>query len=111
MAICLHPYLIGVPHRIKGLDDALAYIAAHDGVWFATGERDRAGLARIGRDVLSEVHHPSFETAPRLLRPSIATAGLTGSPPADVEEHDAEPIEAAMIELNSRPTPPPSRPS
>jgi len=37
MAICLHPYLIGVPHRIKGLDDALAYIAAHDGVWFATG--------------------------------------------------------------------------
>ena len=38
MAICLHPYLIGVPHRIAGLDEALAYIAAHDGVWFATGE-------------------------------------------------------------------------
>jgi allantoinase len=38
MAICLHPYLIGVPHRIAGLDAALAYIRAHDGVWFATGE-------------------------------------------------------------------------
>jgi allantoinase len=38
MAICLHPYLIGVPHRIAGLDEALSYIAAHDGVWFATGE-------------------------------------------------------------------------
>jgi allantoinase len=37
MAICLHPYLIGVPHRIRGLDEALTYIAAHDGVWFATG--------------------------------------------------------------------------
>lgn len=37
MAICLHPYLIGVPHRIKGLDDAISYIAAHDSVWFATG--------------------------------------------------------------------------
>jgi allantoinase len=37
MAICLHPYLIGVPHRIGGLDEALSYIAAHDGVWFATG--------------------------------------------------------------------------
>src|SRR6266566_4141155 len=37
MAICLHPYLIGVPHRIAGLDEALGYIAAHDGVWFATG--------------------------------------------------------------------------
>jgi peptidoglycan/xylan/chitin deacetylase (PgdA/CDA1 family) len=38
MAICLHPYLIGVPHRIAGLDEARTYIAAHDGVWFATGE-------------------------------------------------------------------------
>jgi peptidoglycan/xylan/chitin deacetylase (PgdA/CDA1 family) len=38
MAICLHPYLIGVPHRIAGLDSALAYIRSHDGVWFATGE-------------------------------------------------------------------------
>ncbi|HJU16048.1 MAG TPA: polysaccharide deacetylase family protein [Stellaceae bacterium] len=37
MAICLHPYLIGVPHRIGALDSALAYIRAHDGVWFATG--------------------------------------------------------------------------
>jgi peptidoglycan/xylan/chitin deacetylase (PgdA/CDA1 family) len=37
MAICLHPYLIGVPYRIRGLDDAISYIAAHDGVWFATG--------------------------------------------------------------------------
>jgi allantoinase len=46
MAICLHPYLIGVPHRIKGLDDALSYITAHDGVWFATGEEIvRAWLA------------------------------------------------------------------
>jgi len=38
MAICLHPYLIGVPHRIAGLDSALAYIRSHDRVWFATGE-------------------------------------------------------------------------
>jgi peptidoglycan/xylan/chitin deacetylase (PgdA/CDA1 family) len=38
MAICLHPYLIGVPHRIAGLDEAIGYIASHDGVWFATGE-------------------------------------------------------------------------
>jgi peptidoglycan/xylan/chitin deacetylase (PgdA/CDA1 family) len=38
MAICLHPYLIGVPHRIAGLDRALGYTRAHDGVWFATGE-------------------------------------------------------------------------
>lgn len=38
MAIALHPYVIGVPHRIGVLDSALAYISGHEGVWFATGE-------------------------------------------------------------------------
>ena len=37
MAICLHPYLYGQPHRIKHLDRALGYILEHDGVWQATG--------------------------------------------------------------------------
>ena len=37
MAICLHPFIIGVPHRIRGLEAALRYIAWHDKVWFATG--------------------------------------------------------------------------
>lgn len=37
MAICLHPFIIGVPHRIKGLESALRYIKSHDQVWFATG--------------------------------------------------------------------------
>lgn len=38
MAICLHPFIIGVPHRIGALDAALEYIRSHDGVWCATGE-------------------------------------------------------------------------
>lgn len=37
MAIALHPYLTGVPHRIDALDAALAHIRAHEGVWLATG--------------------------------------------------------------------------
>jgi allantoinase len=37
MAIALHPFLIGAPHRIRTLDRALSYIAAHGSVWFATG--------------------------------------------------------------------------
>ena len=37
MAICLHPYLIGVPHRIGALDKALKYISKHKKVWKATG--------------------------------------------------------------------------
>lgn len=37
MAICLHPFITGVPHRIRGIESALKYIASHDRVWFATG--------------------------------------------------------------------------
>jgi peptidoglycan/xylan/chitin deacetylase (PgdA/CDA1 family) len=36
MTIGLHPYLIGVPHRIQYLDKALEYILAHEGVWKTT---------------------------------------------------------------------------
>ena len=38
LGIALHPFLIGAAHRIKYLDEALAYIAGHEGVWFATGD-------------------------------------------------------------------------
>src|SRR5882757_3370071 len=37
MAIALHPYLTGVPHRIDALDAALAYICRHPHIWKATG--------------------------------------------------------------------------
>ena len=37
MAIPLHPFITGVPHRIDALDAALAYICRHDDVWLATG--------------------------------------------------------------------------
>jgi peptidoglycan/xylan/chitin deacetylase (PgdA/CDA1 family) len=36
MCIALHPYLTGVPYRIKYLDEALAYINRHEHVWWAT---------------------------------------------------------------------------
>jgi peptidoglycan/xylan/chitin deacetylase (PgdA/CDA1 family) len=37
MAIALHPFLIGMPHRIKALENAFDYILGHEGVWVATG--------------------------------------------------------------------------
>ena len=33
----IHPYLIGVPHRIGAFDAALKYICQHKKVWKATG--------------------------------------------------------------------------
>ncbi|MDA1095998.1 MAG: polysaccharide deacetylase family protein [Chloroflexi bacterium] len=38
MAIALHPFLVGIPHRSKYLEQALAYIASHKDVWFCTGD-------------------------------------------------------------------------
>lgn len=38
MAISLHPYLSGVPHRIGYLEEAIDYIRDHDAVAWMTGE-------------------------------------------------------------------------
>ena len=38
MCIALHPWIIGQPHRVKHLDEALRYVTSHDGVWRTTGE-------------------------------------------------------------------------
>jgi peptidoglycan/xylan/chitin deacetylase (PgdA/CDA1 family) len=37
MSICLHPFLIGHPHRSKYLEKALAHIRSRQEVWLATG--------------------------------------------------------------------------
>jgi allantoinase len=38
MCISLHAYVIGHPHRIGYLDEALSYILGHEGVWLTTAE-------------------------------------------------------------------------
>jgi len=42
MCLPLHPFLIGVPHRVDHLAGVLEYILGHDGVWHATA-REIAG--------------------------------------------------------------------
>ncbi len=37
MAVTIHPWMSGQPHRIGALEQALAQIMEHDGVWSATG--------------------------------------------------------------------------
>ena len=38
MSISIHPFLTGVPHRIKYLEQLLDYILGHEGVVPMTGE-------------------------------------------------------------------------
>jgi peptidoglycan/xylan/chitin deacetylase (PgdA/CDA1 family) len=37
MAIAVHPFVTGQPHRVVALERALEYILGHEGVWRATG--------------------------------------------------------------------------
>jgi hypothetical protein len=39
MTIAVHPYVSGVPHRIKYFEQALDYIAGHDGVVHWRGDQ------------------------------------------------------------------------
>ena len=38
MCIAFHPFLLGQPHRIALLDEALAYVLGHERIWAATGD-------------------------------------------------------------------------
>jgi hypothetical protein len=38
MAITLHPWVIGQPHRIGALETALEHIVSKPGVWSASGD-------------------------------------------------------------------------
>lgn len=38
MSMSVHPYIMGVPHRIKYFESAYDYMLQHDQVWFTTAE-------------------------------------------------------------------------
>ena len=52
MAISIHPYITGVPHRIAALEGLLDHIKGHDGVSWMTaseiGDWYQAEMARLG---------------------------------------------------------------
>ena len=46
MAIAVHPFVTGQPHRIGALDAALEYICSHEGVWLSTASGIAAHYAQ-----------------------------------------------------------------
>jgi len=48
LSLAIHPYITGVPHRIKYLEEFLAYAQAHAGVAFWTGEEILSWYERAG---------------------------------------------------------------
>jgi peptidoglycan/xylan/chitin deacetylase (PgdA/CDA1 family) len=58
LAVGIHPYLSGQPHRIDALDRALGYIGGYDGVWRATGNE-------IARHFLAQRETKGSQSMPR----------------------------------------------
>ncbi|MFB6439774.1 hypothetical protein ACFCVY_23800 [Streptomyces sp. NPDC056411] len=46
MALALHPFVIGQAFRHRYLDEALAYVAGHPGVWLTTSDEIADHYAR-----------------------------------------------------------------
>ena len=67
MAIAVHPYISGVPHRIKYLEAAYDYIRRQKGVWLTTGEE------------ISEWYRTQGERGPAAGR-APARSASTGAP-------------------------------
>jgi allantoinase len=61
MCIALHPFLIGQPHRIKYLEEILAYIMGHDGVWQTTADE-------IADYYMANYYDQAVEHAQRLIK-------------------------------------------
>ncbi len=54
MAIALHPYLTGVPHRIDAFAAALGYICQPSACLEGDRQRDYATLSRAERQLMKE---------------------------------------------------------
>ena len=72
MSICLHPFLIGHPHRSKYLAKALAHITSRQEVWLATGSEivDWYKKNYLKRDDVSSPSQAHRSPAGRSRRPS-----------------------------------------
>ena len=70
MCVALHPYLMGMPHRVDGLAAMLDYLMSHDDVWQTTA-------SRIAEHFLDH-HYDNFiahEPEPTSMSPRLGNAG------------------------------------
>jgi peptidoglycan/xylan/chitin deacetylase (PgdA/CDA1 family) len=74
MCVALHPYLMGMPHRVDGLAAMLDYLMSHDDVWQTTA-------SQIAQHYLDH-HYDDFvahEPEPPADRPKAAVTAAAGS--------------------------------
>jgi len=73
MCLAIHPYLMGMPHRVRYLDEILDYVLGHDGVWQTTA-------GDIAEHFLAH-HYDDFVAHAAALSPQ----GPPGGPPGSLD--------------------------
>ena len=68
MSICLHPFLVGYPHRSKYFAKALAHITSRQEVWLTTGSEIVDWYKQNYLKVLTANTEPRSPLAPISLR-------------------------------------------
>ena len=74
MCVALHPYLMGMPHRVDGLAAMLDYLMSHDDVWQTTASQIAQHFVDHHYDDVA-AHDPE----PQADRPGVAAIAATGS--------------------------------
>ena len=71
MCVALHPYLMGMPHRVDGLAAMLEYLIGHDDVWQTTASQIAQHYLDHHYD--DAVTHELAPPEPRAARPRVST--------------------------------------
>lgn len=74
MCVALHPYLMGMPHRVDGLAAMLDYLMSHDDVWQTTASQIAEHFIDHHYDDVA-IHEPETQAD----RPKPAATGVAGS--------------------------------
>ena len=85
MCVALHPYLMGMPHRVDGLAAMLDYVMSHDDVWQTTA-------SQIARHYLDHHYDDVVAHEPEPLPPLIAS-----DPPVDASAPAAQQMPLAAL--------------
>ena len=85
MCVALHPYLMGMPHRVDGLAAMLDYVMSHDDVWQTTA-------SQIARHYLDHHYDDVVAHEPEPLPPRIAS-----DPPVDASAPAAQQMPLAAL--------------
>ena len=103
MCVALHPYLMGMPHRVDGLAAMLEYLMSHDDVWQTTASQIAQHYLDHHYDTVTAHEPEPVDTRPHRLAATASAYngpnanGGAGHPPSSEGAADAASVDASQI--------------